>query len=398
MPAEALARRAGPTRRPGSEAMEYLFLALSALASGVVNAVWLLRRRRPVRRIVVFKIDHLGDLVTAAPALEALRADFPGAEITLVVGSWCEELAREGVEHDVLVVYDSPTYARGRAAGGALARLRGSLAGAPYDLAVGLRDDAATVLFCLLGGARRRRDRGTVRTVRAWQRALARLAGRRVPPVHEIETNLRAVGRAPAGRLPVPALRVRDELRKALRDGPLSGWTGERPLVVVHPGGAWEHRRWPAERHAAVARRLAEDEGAEVVVTGAADERPLAESVAAGAAHCRVLAGELGIGQMMALLSEASLYLGSDTGIMHVAVGVGTPVVALFGPGDADRFGPVGPRDVVLSADLDCAPCPQRRCPYDGRCMKALSVEQVYDVAAGVLRERPAVAGGGSAA
>jgi heptosyltransferase-2 len=81
--------------------------------------------------------------------------------------------------------------------------------------------------------------------------------------------------------------------------------------------------------------------------------------------------------------------VGPDTGIMHVAVGVGTPVVALFGPNDPARFGPVGPRDIALSARLDCSPCRQRRCPHGGLCMEALGVDEVWEAVARVL-DRPA--------
>jgi heptosyltransferase-1 len=365
--------------------MEYLFLTASSLASLAVNAASLFARRSPVARIVAFKLDHLGDLVTAAPALSALRQRFPEAEITLVVGSWCEELAREGLEHDVLAVYDSAAYARRVRTGPAsLARLRNSLPHGRFDLAFGLRDDAATLLFCLLGGAVRRRDRGSVRVAYAWERLLARLRGGSAPTLHEIDTNLRIVGGRASGPAPAPVLRVRDDLRRWARDEVLAAWGGARP-VVVHPGSAWSYRRWPAERCAELVRRLVLERGVPVVITGSAGERELAESVAFAHPRCRVLAGELGIAQMMGLLSESRLYVGPDTGIMHVAVGVGTPVVALFGPNDPARFGPVGARDAALSAGLECSPCSQRRCSHDGLCMSALGVDEVLGAAARVL-------------
>ncbi len=372
--------------------MEYLFLTASFLVGLAVNAVAPLARRGVVKRVVVFKLDHLGDLVTAAPALSALKRRFPGAEVTLVVGSWCEELAREGLEHDVLAVYDSAAYARGaRVAPKALARLRASLPHARFDVALGLRDDAATLTFCLLGGAARRRDRGTVRVAYAWERAVARLRGRTVPVLHEVETNLRVVGVRATAPTPAPALRVRDELRRWARDAVLAPWGRVRP-VVVHPGSSWPQRQWPADRCAELVRHLVLERDVPVVVTGSAGERELAERVALAPPRCRVLAGELGIAQMMGLLSEARLYVGPDTGIMHIAAGVGTPVVALFGPNDPGRFGPVGPRDVALCARLGCSPCPQRRCPHDGLCMRAIGVDEVLAAVARIL-DRPASAG-----
>jgi len=378
--------------------MEHLFLTASFLASLAVNAASLFARRSAVGRIVVFKLDHLGDLVTAAPAVSELRRRFPGAEITLVVGSWCEDLAREGLEHDLLAVYDSAAYARGAQPGPrSLGRLRAALPRGRFDLAFGLRDDAATLLFCLFGGAARRRDRGSVRVAHAWERAAARISGRSVPVLHEIDTNLRIVGARVGGRPPVPALHVRAELRRWARDHVLAAWGDERP-VVVHPGASWQHRQWPAERSAELVRRIVLDRGAPVVVTGSAAERELAERVALAHPRCRVLAGEPGIAQMMGLLSESRLYVGPDTGIMHIAVGVGTPVVALFGPNDPARFGPVGPRDVALTAKLECAPCPQRHCPRGGLCMLTIGVDDVIAAVARVLDGPAAAEGAGGGA
>jgi len=376
--------------------MEYLFLAWSAAVSLLLNLVAPARQRGD-DSVVVFKLDHIGDLATAAPALRALRARRPESDITLVVGSWCEELARTALDVDCVAVYDSPSFDRSGAARppGAFASLTTALGGRRFGTAYGLRDDAACVRYCLGGGAVRRRDRGSVRLADRVSRFF-RGSGRS-RPLHEIETNLRIVGASDEARAGgVPFLSVSPGAEARIGSEILGGFVGGRRVVVVHPG-AWDpRRRWPVERYRELVARLIADTGSVVIVTGTAAERELAEEAADGAPSVRVLAGELSVAEMVALLAAADVYVGVDTGMMHVSVGVGTPVVALFGPADPLRFGPTGPDDVAVSAGLDCAPCDFARCPRDAACMREIEVDDVMSAVERVLARGGASAPGAS--
>lgn len=375
--------------------MEYLSLLASAAASALLNSAAVFRRRPP-SRIVVFKLDHLGDLVTAAPALQELRRRYPRAEITLVVGSWNEGLARLLGGHDALVLYDSPVYARarGRRADASERGVGEILRGSTYDIAIGLRDDWSSIAFCLRGGAARRRDRGTVRLAHSLRRIFFQrpCRGGGEVPLNEVETNLRVVGkRSPPGGTPVPRIRVPDAGRARV-GRLLSEWGVEdKLLVVVHPGAGWEPRRWPADRYAAVARSLASEYGAVAVVTGSAPERSIAEEVAACEPSCRVAAGLLGVAELAALVERAVLFVGSDTGVTHLAVAVGTPVVALFGPEAPARFGSFGPRDAVVYHGVDCSPCSQRRCRRGAECMLGIGADEVVAATRRVMSAVPSI-------
>ena len=143
-------------------------------------------------------------------------------------------------------------------------------------------------------------------------------------------------------------------------------------------------KRWPAERFASIAERLVAELGAQVLLTGGPGDTPLAEKVEA-AISCRVvnLVGRTGLGELGAILERCDLFLGNDTGAMHLAVAVGTPVVAIFGPTSPANYGPYGSgAGVALWRPVECSPCLRRgranaQCPRP-RCIEAITVEEVW--------------------
>jgi heptosyltransferase-2 len=168
---------------------------------------------------------------------------------------------------------------------------------------------------------------------------------------------------------------------------------GDGPLVVIHPGSG-EHfpgRRWPIERFASLANRLGRA-GARVVSTGMPSERELCTHVTDAAGPAAVdFCGELGAAELVALLAEADLLVANDTGPVHLASGVGTRSVALYGPNTPHRYGPRLQGSIALFADLPCSPClddrsMKRSSCRDYKCMEALGVEAVERACRSVLR------------
>ena len=146
------------------------------------------------------------------------------------------------------------------------------------------------------------------------------------------------------------------------------------PLIAIHPGAGWYSRAriWPVENFAAVARGLIESHGAAVIVLGGPDEQEsataLKELVDGEADEGRVLnlAGRTSIHETAALLEHCDLFLGNDSGPMHIASAVRTPVVAVFGPSNIRAWEPYTPRGeakrhVIVSRDLPCMPCFYRK-------------------------------------
>ena len=386
---------------------EYELLARSALATARVNALGRLSPRfASPRGILVVKLDHLGDVVLATPALRALREAQPGVPIEAIVRPGSEPLLEGSPLVDRVLLYDAPRYRRPagvvapsaaetrRAEAGATearAGLLRSLAGRPHDWIVEFRGDEWTAgeLLRAIRPARRF-DRGTVR-VRDWlSRRAGRLRGRRAPPpLHEVESNLAllegAIARWPdeprveAPPWPHAAL----ELARIAREL-APGFDPAKPYVVLQLGATWGPRAWRAENFGAVAAALRAAYDAHVVVLGRAEDAPLRDrfTAAGGPSDGAFFWGTLSIPALGALLRRARLFVGSDGGVAHLAAACGAPSVVLFGPQNPARFRPWGPGVRVLHHPVDCYPCAQVVCVRaENPCVNLVTVEEVLNAA-----------------
>jgi len=327
-----------------------------------------LRRRGPVpadpHRVLVCRVDHIGDVFLSLPALARVRAHYPNAQLTVLVASWAAALLRAAGCQDQLLVCDPPwwvakrksRFGRAEAAGGWLAlwKMILTLRARRFDLCIELRGDVRQIVaFGVLGGARflltRRRNGGA---------GLADLALAINESMHECDQNLALVGALgivaapPVFPEPCSAADVRrvQELLGRLREVP-----GGR-TVVVHPGAKWVNR-WPVEAYIELLRGLADPPGGvRVLLTGAAAESALCEQLAAalpGQAHS--LAGCLTLTETAALFAAADLVVMADTGPMHFLNAIATPALLLFGPTAAARFAPRGPHITLLGNAQCCA-------------------------------------------
>lgn len=378
---------------------EYRLFARSAVRTAITNALgrWSSRYGAP-RRILVVKIDHLGDLLLATPALRALREAHPGVPIDAVVLPESRVLLEGSPLVDRVLLYDAPRFRRGEPKGGPAgapsdgrAELLRALAPHRYDWVVELRGDEWTA-GALLGALRpaRRFDRGTVRMGDWLSRRLGRLRGRRpTPPLHEVETNLAIVHDAVSRRPDIPCVEAPPwphapiELERLAREiAPTLDLT--RPYAVVQLGATWAPRAWRAGRFGAVAAALRAAYDAQVVVLGMAEDSPLRDEFLAGGgpSDASFFFGALPIPAVGALLRRARLYVGSDGGMAHLAAACDTPSVVLFGPQNPARFRPWGPRITILHRAVDCYPCAQFVCvrPADP-CVNLNSVEETVKAA-----------------
>jgi heptosyltransferase-2 len=336
-------------------------------------------------KCVVIQTAFLGDVILTVPLLQKLAASPSVEELAVVAGPvGVEFLATQGVA-DRLIDYDK----RGKDAGprglaGAVRRIRAVGA----DVAIVAHRSFRSALLPFLASVPSR-----VGFDESGGRCLLtrRVRYRGLP--HEIDRIAALAG--PAGLGPVEAplpLRLsvpgpgEAEVARSLDD---TG--GGRGLLVVAPGSRWATKRWPPERFAEAAARLAGEAGLRVVVTGGPDDRVAADAVARGVGEDAAdLAGGLSLGGLLALVARASLVLSNDSAAAHVAAGLGTPVVAIFGPTvPGQGFAPRGEAVRIVGADLPCRPCGRHggeHCRLGTHaCMEEVTADAVVDAGRSLL-------------
>lgn len=349
------------------------------------------RRRRPSgpKRILLFRLERIGDLLMVLPAIADLRAACPSAEIDLVVGSWNAELARaiRGVRRVRLL--DPDWLARG--SGSPLPSMLRQVAGwraEGYDLAVNFEPDVRSNLLTAAAGA------GWTAGYRSGGGGALLDQALEYDQAAHTTDNARRLVSATLGVAPSAAAERILEIPDASRQEAAALLSGLRsPRVAVHVAGGRPVKQWDPDRFAEVARRLADTRGASIVLTGAAGDREMIGRVKATLPADRVVDASVASGLLAvaAVLESCDLMITGDTGPMHLAAAVGTPIVAVFGPSDPRRYAPRGPHDRVVRVDLPCAPCNRIRLPparCTGRtpdCLALVAPDRVFEAAAGIL-------------
>jgi heptosyltransferase-1 len=321
-----------------------------------------------MERILIVRLGAMGDVLHALPAAAALRAALPQARLDwLIEQRWADLLCANGPAGagprselrplvDAVIPVDTKRWRRAvlslttwREGNAAVRHLR-----APrYDLALDLQGSLKSAAFARLSGAKMVAGSASPRESLA-----RRFYTWAAPPQgdHVIAQNLAlartAVGAAPSGGAPShtspdPAWLPRDPRAEEWAQAELAS-RGLARFALLSPGAGWPAKEWPAERFGEVARALAQQGLASLINIGPGDrEAAIAEVIekAAGGSARRILCS---ISRLIALTRRATLFLGGDTGPMHLANALGIPVVALFGPTDPARNGPYYTPSIVL--------------------------------------------------
>ena len=340
----------------------------------------LVRRRRPRRspvppgRILLLRLERIGDLIMTLGAIREVRLACPDAQIDLVVGSWNHPLATLIDEVDQVETLDAPWLARGAEGAGSRDLLRAARhwRARRYDVAINFEADirsnllaaasAAPIVagFASAGGGPLldvaltpgEREHTASRTIRLVRTVFAR------PP------SMEGAG-APTCPSPRLHLRERTDLPAALagtsstRGGP--AWT-----IGVHAGAGRQVKQWPPDRFASTVNTLADNYTIRVVLTGNEADRKLADRIKERfqpGIPVIDLVGLQNLLELASVLEHVDVMISCDTGPMHLASAVGTPVVGVFGPSDPCRYAPLGDLTRIVRVDLPCSPCNRIRLP-----------------------------------
>jgi ADP-heptose:LPS heptosyltransferase len=327
----------------------------------------------PLSRILLIKPSSFGDIIHGLPVLAACKGHWPNAQIDWAVK---REWAGLLTGHPMLrrVVFFPGTVWEGLRAWPELRR-------ANYDLVIDLQGLFRSGLYAALTGCPVRVGFDAVHAV-----------DRCLDLVREI-----GVTTGPTPAFPTAGGRMEekwvDDLWRGhqIRDG--------EAVCIIHPSARWPTKRWSAQRFAQLADGLIARERMRIIIVGSAAEASQIEQMSRHMSQPVInLTGETELLQLAALLRRSDLLVSNDSGPIHLAAAVGTPVVAIFGPTDPSRVGPYGGRHVVLRKEIDCSRCTRRACVRDGLCMQAIGVSEVFEaVRAVVNRSKGNLAAAGAA-
>lgn len=331
-------------------------------------------------KILIRATNWVGDAIMALPALRAVRGKFPEAEIAILARPYVADIYRDQEICNQLIAYDSQAKHAGMFG---RERLASELRAQKFDVAVLIQNafDAAWLVWRAaiperIGYARDGRSFLLTKPIS-------------VPKTGEIPSHekfyylelLRRAGWIDA--LPdesfIP-LNVSESSR--LRAEEFLVQAGVRPnslRIAIGAGASYGSAKcWPPSRFAEFANRMHPESDADVILFGTAAEAAVTRAISSELRRPPIdLTDKTSIADLPALLSQCHLFIGNDSGAMHVAAGVGLPVVAVFGPTDPYGTAPVTPRCTIVQQKPYCSPCFLRHCPTDHRCMRAITPEMV---------------------
>ncbi len=336
--------------------------------------------RTKIERLLIVRLSAMGDVIHTLPAVHALRQAFPRAFIGwLIEERWAELLCapgspRRGLRSELRPLVDEVHSVNLKAWGKSpfsiatlqrAATVWNDVRGARYDAVVDLQGAMRSAVLARLSRARAVYGAAEPRESPAslWYTRKVVARGR-----HVIEQNLSVAEALVGGEMKQPATDISCDLP---RDPKVEARTEQalakdhvRDFAILNPGAGWGAKRWPADRYGEVARRLAEAGVCPLVNYGPAEEDLFRAVLAASGGRVRPMKGS--VTELIALTRRARIFIGGDTGPLHLAAALRVPVVAIFGPTDPARNGPYGTRSVVLRSSGSVTSHTRRADPDEG--------------------------------
>ena len=355
------------------------------------------------RRLLVIRLDLIGDLVLSMTVVRALKRTYPGAEIDVLALPSSAPIVGDDPDLAQVIPYDPNVWRRPKA----FFQVRNwrntfqvirLLRARRYDIAVSVFGNWAAML-AVVSGAKRRVGFGRESYPGFMTDSVPGSHWKSGDRLHEVDYCLklaRAAGAVVNDEDRVPRLYVSPKTRSEL-DAFLDnlGIRHDRPLIACHvASNNGQSKRWPLLYWSRLLDRLVCEWGAQVVLTGAPGDLSLVERILERMQQRAFnLAGKTSLPQLAALLQRADVMISGDSGPMHIADALNTPLIAIHGPTNPVQFGPVGPAATILKSSIWCSPCYNLKDPADCRfyttqCMKNITPAQVFEVVEVKLREQ----------
>lgn len=338
-------------------------------------------------KILIRSTNWIGDAIMTTPAVRTIRQNFPDSDITLLALPWVADVFAACPHIDHIFIYDK----NGRHQGlrGKL-RLADELRASNFDLTIllqnafeaalitslaripiraGYTTDARRIL--LTHGVHKDPDIGSKHQVHYYQEMLRGLGLQPGPDLLELFLKPSAIKEAET------------LLKKAVQGRDV-------PIIGLNPGAAYgPAKRWPVRKYAELGRLLATATDGPILIFGTEEDQEAAAEISAAVGDQVLdLTGKTSLALALACIDRCHVFVTNDSGLMHVAAALHTPLVAIFGSTDHIATGPYSDKATIVRNPLDCSPCMKTHCPKEHfQCMEKITVSEVAEAALKLLKE-----------
>lgn len=348
-----------------------------------------IKERKAIKKLLVRSTNWIGDAIMTTPAVRAIRRNFPNAHISMLAKPWVAPVFAHSPNVDEIIIYD----ANGRH-GGTLGplRLAKDLRAHDFDAAILLQNAIEAALIVFLAGIPTRIGFDT-----DGRRFLLTHAVRRTKAIKKIHQTgyyikiLEGLGLAGGSHALELSLDPAD-IRQAAKLLKERGVDPARPIIGLNPSATFgPAKQWFPERYAALGDLLAKEMGASILIFGGPADQNLGRTITGLMATPAVdFSGRTSLGEAMALIGRCNAFVTNDSGLMHVAAALNTPLVAVFGSTNSTTTSPFSDTSRIVRVPTPCSPCMQPVCPLKHTennmdCMRKVSVDMVADVVKDLL-------------
>jgi len=342
------------------------------------------------KRILLIRIDRIGDVLLTTPAIEAVRRKFPLAHIAVMVQPYAKDIVDGNPYIDEVIVYDKNKQHKSTIAGYFFAQ---KLKEKKFDVAVIFHPNNRSHIIAFLAGINRRIG---------YDRNFSFLLTDKIPHVkqfgemHESDYPLEmlkslGITGAQEKKLYMP---IKQSSENSINSILLSeGISADDKIAVFHPGASCYSKIWPAQKFAEVADRIADKLRIKIIIVGGRQKKDItcANAMKGKMLYGAIsLAGKLTVSELASCIKRAAVFVSNDSGPVHIACAIGVPGVVIFGRAQRGlspkRWGPLGKQNIVLHKDVGCGDkCLAHNCQKNFACLNAITVDEVYEAAEKLL-------------
>lgn len=344
-----------------------------------------------LKKILIIRTDRIGDVILTTPVIKALRESYPESFIAMMVSPIAKDIVEGNPYLNEVIVYDKKGKHRGIFG---FLKFVADLKRKHFDLCLNFHTKKRTNLISFLAAIKERVgfDNNKFSFLLTSRLEDTRIEGKK----HEAEyclDVLKAVGinLSEAKELFMPLKDSSEKwAEKALRENNLKSTD---TLVAIHPDASCPSKRWPIERFAQLCNKLIEEKGFKVAIIGGQKDSYIVRMVKRYLRHTVIdFSGETSVSQLASFLKRCKLLISNDSGPVHIAASVGTPVIAIFGRNQAglspERWRPLGEKDIILHRDVGCKVCLAHNCTLGFVCLSAISVRDVLEAVDKILKKK----------